>query len=142
MFKATVDPNQGTKIFILCQLSTIDPFSIQLNSIYSCKVFFETGDSSVTETFKIKAGNMTVPDTERVNTMISVNDDCGSSIDGVATRSACCGSVARFITIQAEGSSTAIKIGKVLVKVALPMCSSSQVKQILIHGHWTIHFHV
>ena len=104
------------------------------------KVFFETGDSSVTETFKIKAGNMTVPDTERVNTMISVNDDCGSSIDGVATRSACCGSVARFITIQAEGSSTAIKIGKVLVKVALPMCSSSQVKQILIHGQYIFMF--
>ena len=69
---------------------------------------------------------MTVPDTELVNSTITVNNDCGS-IDGVTTRVACCGHVARHVTIQVEGSSTVLKIGKILVKVALPRCDTSQV---------------
>ena len=70
---------------------------------------------------------MTVPDTELVNSTITVNNDCGS-IDGVTTRVACCGHVARHVTIQVEGSSTVLKIGKILVKVALPRCDTSQVE--------------
>ena len=47
MFKATVDPNQGTKIFILFQLSTIDPFS---NFLYSWISFIHVRYSSKLET--------------------------------------------------------------------------------------------
>lgn len=50
------------------------------------KVFFETGDVGVTETFRVRAGNETVPDSERVNTTLTVNTDCGA-MDGVTTRS-------------------------------------------------------
>ena len=40
----------------------------------------------------------------------------------------CCGlETVRYITIQAEGSSAAIKVGKLLVKVALPRCDDSTV---------------
>ena len=49
------------------------------------KVFFETGDVGVTETFRVRAGNETVPASERVNTTITVNTDCGA-LDGVSTR--------------------------------------------------------
>ena len=49
------------------------------------KVFFETGDVGVTETFRVRAGNATVPDSERVNTTLTVNTDCGA-MDGVTTR--------------------------------------------------------
>ena len=44
-------------------------------------------------------------------------------------RSVCCGlETVRYITIQAEGSSAAIKVGKLLVKVALPRCDDSTVE--------------
>ena len=49
------------------------------------KVFFETGDVGVAETFRVRAGNETVPASERVNTTITVNTDCGA-LDGVSTR--------------------------------------------------------
>ena len=43
-------------------------------------------------------------------------------------RSVCCGlDNVRYVTIQAEGSSAAIKVGKLLVKVALPRCDDSTV---------------
>ena len=53
--------------------------------IFISKVFFETGDVGVTETFRVRAGNETVPDSERVNTTLTVNTDCGD-MDGVTTR--------------------------------------------------------
>ena len=102
------------------------------------------------ETFRVRAGNETVPASERVNTTITVNTDCGA-VDGVSTRlvsrvtchlsrvtrhgmssslsrSACCGlESVRYVTIQAEGDSSALKTGKLLVKVALPRCDDSTV---------------
>ena len=54
--------------------------------IFISKVFFETGDVGVAETFRVRAGNETVPDSERVNTTLTVNIDCGD-MDGVTTRS-------------------------------------------------------
>ena len=53
--------------------------------IFVSKVFFETGDVGVAETFRVRAGNETVPASERVNTTITVNTDCGA-VDGVSTR--------------------------------------------------------
>ena len=125
--------------------------------IFVSKVFFETGDVGVAETFRVRAGNETVPASERVNTTITVNTDCGA-VDGVSTRlvsrimchvscvtchvthvtrhtmssslprSACCGlESVRYVTIQAEGDSAALKTGKLLVKVALPRCDDSTV---------------
>ena len=60
----------------------ISPYSPM---IFVSKVFFETGDVGVTETFRVRAGNETVPASERVNTTITVNTDCGA-LDGVSTR--------------------------------------------------------
>ena len=48
--------------------------------------------------------------------------------DPCVPRSVCCGlENVRYVTIQAEGSSAAIKVGKLLVKVALPRCDDSTV---------------
>ena len=80
----------------------------------------------MSESFNVRAGNMTVPAAELVNSTITVNQDCGS-VDGVNTRVACCGHVARYVTIQVEGTSTVLSIGKILVKVALPRCDITQV---------------
>ena len=53
--------------------------------IFTSKVLFETGDVGVADTFRVRAGNETVPDSERVNTTLTVNTDCGA-VDGVSTR--------------------------------------------------------
>ena len=48
-------------------------------------------------------------------------------------RSVCCGlETVRYITIQAEGTSAAIKVGKLLVKVALPRCDDSTVATMFV----------
>ena len=66
------------------------------------EVFFETYDDTTAESFKIRAGNLTVPADEIVNTTITVNHDCGS-VDGTSTRAACCGHViGRYVTIQVK----------------------------------------
>ena len=68
------------------------------------EVFFETYDDTTAESFKIRAGNLTVPADERVNATITVNHDCGS-VDGTSTRAACCGHViGRYVTIQVRFS--------------------------------------
>ena len=66
------------------------------------EVFFETYDENSTESYRVRAGNDSIPNNERSNATITVNTDCGA-VDGMTTRAACCGHViGRYVTIQVK----------------------------------------
>ena len=72
--------------------------------------------------YQVRAGNSTVsPDQQ--NSSLTSNTDCGD-LDGRTTRLACCGLEAvRFVSLQVTSSSaTSLQVGKLVVRVALPLC--------------------
>ena len=76
--------------------------------------------------WQVRAGNLTVsPDQQ--NSSLSTNTDCGD-LDGRSTRLACCGLAGvRFVSLQVtSSSSSSLKVGKLLVRVALPLCDPTQ----------------
>ena len=76
----------------------------------------------------MRAGNSTVSPSEN-NSSLTSNTDCGV-VDGRTSRLACCGLAgARYVTLQLTSPSNPanLKIGKLVVKVALPLCDPSQV---------------
>ena len=64
---------------------------------------------------------------DQQNSSLTTNTDCGD-LDGRTTRLACCGLAGvRFVSLQVtSSSSTSLKVGKLLVKVALPRCDPAQ----------------
>ena len=75
---------------------------------------------------KVRAGNSTVP-ADHQNSSLTTNTDCGD-VDGRTTRLACCGLAGvRFVSLQVTSSSaTSLQVGKLVVRVALPLCDPTQ----------------
>ena len=64
---------------------------------------------------------------DQQNSSLTTNTDCGD-VDGRTTRLACCGLQAvRFVSLQVTSSSaTSLQVGKLEVRVALPLCDPTQ----------------
>ena len=83
--------------------------------------------SKVTALTQVRAGNSTLAPSDQ-NSSLTTNTDCGD-VDGRTSRVACCGLAGvRYVTVQVTTSSSpSLRIGKLLVKVALPLCDPTQV---------------